>query len=293
MDAMAMVTVVTTSSYTYDLAEMTTKAGSTTYAYDNDGNMISSTISTATTNHAYDYEDQMVRAGTKSYGRDPFGRAISATTGTTRTDYLFDGAEVIQEQSGTATPVYYTRGLGARAICRPAGTATPSYYHYDSLGSMVGLTDGTKLTDSYPYDAFANVRTRSGTSTQPFQYVGNAYDSGTKLYDFHARAYDAGVGRFTSKDPIAGFAERPQTLNPYPYGLNGPLAHPDPWGLYAAAPGSDFSICPTTTWRIPTTPPCHRTSWPAVEVPARAQQVRLLLSRRRATCCRVLPLWQG
>lgn len=37
----------------------------------------------------------------------------------------------------------------------------------------------------------------------------------------------------------------PQTLNPYAYGLNGPLAYTDPYGLYAiAAGGSDFSDLP-------------------------------------------------
>lgn len=106
----------------------------------------------------------MVRAGTKTYERDPFGRMASSTSGTTRTDYLFDGAEVVRENTGTASPTYYTRGLGDRAISRRAGTVTPSYCHYDQVGSVVGLTGGIKLTDSYSYEAFGSVRTRSGTS---------------------------------------------------------------------------------------------------------------------------------
>ncbi len=86
--------------------------------------------------------------------------------------------------------------------------------------------------------------------------MGNAYDSDAKLWDFHARAYDAGVGRFTSKDPVAGLATVSQTLNPYAYGVNGPLAYPDPSGefppaLAAAAPiagrvalavGADYAL---------------------------------------------------
>ncbi len=50
---------------------------------------------------------------------------VSSTAATTTTDYLFDGAEVIQEKTGTAT-THYTRGLGERVISRRAGTATPS-----------------------------------------------------------------------------------------------------------------------------------------------------------------------
>ncbi len=35
--------------------------------------------------------------------------------------------------------------------------------------------------DSYSYDAFDNVRARTGANTQPYQYVGNSYDSTAKL----------------------------------------------------------------------------------------------------------------
>ena len=51
------------------------------------------------------------------------------------------------------------------------------------------------------------MRSRTGTSTQPYQYLGNLYDPDSKLYDFHARAYDSNVGRFTSKDPGAYLAK--------------------------------------------------------------------------------------
>ena len=64
-----------------------------------------------------------------------------------------------------------------------------SYYHNDAIGSVVRLTNSNAaLTDTYSYTAFGEVRERSGTNTQPFQYVGNAYDPTTKLHDFHAKA---------------------------------------------------------------------------------------------------------
>lgn len=99
------------------------------------------------------------------------------------------------------------------------------------------------------------MRERTGTDTQSYLYVGNAWDTDSKLYDFHARSYDAGVGRFTSKDPVSGLATMPQTMNPYAYGVNNPLAYPDPSGefppLLLAAPiagrmalavGADYSL---------------------------------------------------
>jgi large repetitive protein len=68
---------------------------------------------------------------------------------------------------------------------------------------VVGLTDNTgALSDIYSYDAFGNVRARTSITTQPYQYLGNSYDSDSKLLDFHARSYDPAVGRFTSNtDP--------------------------------------------------------------------------------------------
>jgi RHS repeat-associated protein len=183
----------------------------------------------------------ITKAATKTYARDPFGRAISSTVGTTKTDYLFDGAEAIQQKTGTTATTYYTRGLGGQLINRRGGGNPLRYYHHDAIGSVVGLTHSTgALTDTYSYTAFGEVRARTGTNTQPFQYLGNLYDSDSKLLDFHARSYDPAVGRFTSKDPVAGFGEAPQSLNPYSYGYNGPLAYPDPYGqcpiCVAAAP---------------------------------------------------------
>lgn len=45
--------------------------------------------------------------------------------------------------------------------------------------------------------------------------------------------YDPHSGRFASEDPVKGLATMPQTLNPYAYGANGPLAYPDPSGRFA------------------------------------------------------------
>lgn len=111
---------------------------------------------------------------------------------------------------------------------------------------MTGLSDGRgALTDRYSYDAVGNSLSESGQSAQPFGYQGNRYDGAAGLYDFKARAYDPYTGRFASKDPVRGVASETQTLNPYPCGLNNPLRHPDPSGLFPenvgdpSAPPSD------------------------------------------------------
>lgn len=72
----------------------------------------------------------MTKAGTTTYAYDNNGNTISSTSGTTTTSYLLDGAEVIQEKVGTAAPTYYTRGLYDQLISRRSGTNAPTYYHH-------------------------------------------------------------------------------------------------------------------------------------------------------------------
>lgn len=50
------------------------------------------------------------------------------------------------------------------------------------------MSNTVARTDSYVYTAFGQVRGRTGTSEQPFGYVGNAFDPKTGLSDFHACA---------------------------------------------------------------------------------------------------------
>lgn len=210
-----------------------TSAGSETFSHDQNGNLTSRTEGSTTTDYSYDFEDQLIEAGGKSYEHDAKGRVVSSAEGDTETDFLFDGQQVIREQEeGTSAAISYLRGLGGRLVSQRAGSGAPSYYHHDSIGSVTALSGSSgTVTDTYSYDAFGNERERTGTSEQPYGYAGNRHDPDSGLSDFHARTYDPVAGRFTSKDPVRGFAGMPQTLNPYAYGINGPLAHPDPSGL--------------------------------------------------------------
>ena len=100
------------------------------------------------------------------------------------------------------------------------------------------------MSDSYTYDAFGNVLDHSGESTQPYTYVGNRAYPAAGFSDFYARAYDPATGRFTSEDPVKGLATLPQTLNPYIYGVNGPLAYLDPSGAFPPAAAAGLLAVP-------------------------------------------------
>ncbi len=145
-----------------------------------------------------------------------------------------------------ATPIHYARGLGQQLVNRRVGTGAPTYYHHDAIGSVVGLSGPTgSLTDTYAYEAFGNVVDRTGRSTQPYQYLSNAYDPTTKLYDFHARMYDPSVGRFLSEDPVEGLPSLTQTMNSYSCSANNPMRYPDPSGMLGNGLTNDDPLMPS------------------------------------------------
>jgi len=103
--------------------------------------------------------------------------------------------------------------------------------HGDASLNVRLLTDETgTATDRYDYDAFGNLIGRSGTTPNPYQFAGERYGEEEGLTYLRARYYDPRTGRLTSRDPFAGFPEKPLSQNPYQYGYQNPLSFSDPSG---------------------------------------------------------------
>jgi RHS repeat-associated protein len=81
---------------------------------------------------------------------------------------------------------------------------------------------------SIEYQPFGESSTTG--SEEDYQFTGKEKDA-SGLYYFGARYYDPQVGRFTTKDPLPGRIQSPQTLNRYVYCLNNPLKYLDPQGM--------------------------------------------------------------
>jgi len=101
----------------------------------------------------------------------------------------------------------------------------------DPRGSvrLVVNAETGKILQEMDYDEFGKVTADSSPDFQPFGFAGCLYDVDTKLCHFGAREYDAGLGRWLSKDPI-GFDGKDTNL--YGYVFNDPINFIDPKGTF-------------------------------------------------------------
>ncbi len=103
----------------------------------------------------------------------------------------------------------------------------PLYYAQDQVGTVVGLVDGSgTVVGRLSYDSYGNIAAASGTLPD-YRYAGLYYHLETGLYMATYRAYDAGAGRWLSRDPVR---ERGGT-DLYVYVLDNPVNFTDQSGL--------------------------------------------------------------
>ena len=195
-----------TTTYVYDAANelLTLKdsAGTTTYTYDADGNQLTQQVPvTGTTSHTWDYEDLLTRVHLPGGGRSTFTYnwqnkrvQIEDSGGTSKP--LWDGDNLLLETDGadvtqvvnTLEPEQYGNQISQRR------SAATHYYHFDGLGSTDRLTNASEtVTDSYIYKAFGIPVTATGSTTNPFRYIGRLgyfYDTTTGLYHVRALAQE-------------------------------------------------------------------------------------------------------
>jgi len=241
------------SPYQYNISNQLTSLPGTTYAYDNNGNMVSKTDSNGTTGFTWDYENRLTSVtlpgggGTVTFKYDPFGRRIQKSSASGIVNYLYDGANIVTEVDAAGnTLAAYAQGAGIDEPLAMWRAGATSYYEADGLGSVTSLSAGSTLSATYTYDAFGNPTASTGTLTNPFRYTGREWDSETHLYYYRARYYDPSVGRFTSEDAVRFLGGN----NFYAYALNQPTTYIDPHGFAPegacpcsqASPGIDKAV---------------------------------------------------
>ena len=139
------------------------------------------------------------------------------------------GLQPLVEERGT-TQTLNIYGPGGAIIAQvatdsPAGgtpTTQTRYLLHDHLGSTrVVLDSNNQVLGSFDYSPFGETTVSNGAAGNvanvAYRYTGQEVNDGLGTYNYHARHYDAGVGRFLRVDPARQFASS------YAYVGNNPI----------------------------------------------------------------------
>ncbi|HEX5114174.1 MAG TPA: RHS repeat-associated core domain-containing protein [Pseudonocardiaceae bacterium] len=217
-----------TASYTYDASGDTTSitggTGDQSLAWTDDGKLASDTTSAGTSSYVYDADGQLV------VRRDP-GKVTALVGG---------GDEEIDLDTATnalTATRYYSVGdtvIAARSSTAAGGITNPVYLIPDRQGTdTLAVDSNTYAVTRRQFLPFGQDRTTTpgawpGDSKG---YVGGTDDSATGMENLGAREYDPATGRFLSDDPVME-ADDPTQLGGYDYAGNSPVTHEDPSGEF-------------------------------------------------------------
>jgi len=185
-----------------------------TYSYDLNGNRTNKTDGVTATGYGYDTQNRLIAAvqgGVTNFvaGYDYRTRRQTKDEGTP-TLFRYDSGDSFQEVAHSTITVEFVRGSG--------------------LGSTVALTlQSGAVQKSDLYEAFGNVVSSTGSSSNNRLSHTKERDSSIGLDNHGRRYFDPEIGRYINRDPI-GYGDG---LNVYLYVHNNPINHIDPLGLYA------------------------------------------------------------
>jgi RHS repeat-associated protein len=209
------------------------------YTYDEDGNVHTRTTRAGTDTLTYDDEGQLSElastgsAGDTKYLYDASGSLLirHSPTGTT----LYTGDEEITLKTGatSADGVRYI-SIAGQTVATRSSDGKFTYLIPDRQGTgTLQIDSQTQQVVRRQYKPFGETRDQSGTWTGQRGYVGGTQDDNTGLTNLGAREYDPTVGRFLSPDPILDPGS-PQGWNAYDYAGDSPVTASDPSGLCRA-----------------------------------------------------------
>jgi RHS repeat-associated protein len=204
--------------------------------YDSNGN----TRTNGSNTFLYDVENRLTNATVSGTNivivYDGNGNRVKKIVGTTTNTFLVDDrnptgyAQVLEEKTGTNLTRTYTYGLNLISQ-RDASSGTQNYYGFDGNGNTRYLTStNAVVTDTYAYDAFGNLLTSTGTTTNFYRYAGEQFDPQLGFYFLRARYMNPNTGRFLTRDSFEGTTSDPTSLHKYLYGADNPINNVDPNG---------------------------------------------------------------
>jgi len=237
------VTLLGTNSYTYDANGNLLSDGQRTFAYDDENQLSSVTVSNAWRSE-FVYDGMLRRRKRLEYTWSG-----GAWLKTNEVRYVYDGRVVVQERDASNLPlVSYTRGNYVSGGPKDAGgigrllarTDSPllalgsslahAYYHCDGNGNVTCLINASNaIVGRYTYDPFGSVLSMSGplAGANLYRFSSKEVHPNSGLVYYLYRYYDPNLQRWLSRDPI----QEQGGLNLYRYVANRPLNFVDRFGL--------------------------------------------------------------
>ncbi|MGC1119670.1 MAG: RHS repeat-associated core domain-containing protein [Candidatus Methanofastidiosia archaeon] len=219
--------------------QVTGLSDGTVFSYDENGNMVGKMKGSDTWEYMYDSSNGLTRVEKNDmtigeYVYDGNGRRILVIENSTETVYVYSGLNVLYEETATGTANYVYGPTGRLAKKTTIEDESHMfYYHTDHLGSTRLVTDeSADIVVSTRFEPFGE---NTSPGEESYLFTGKEQDE-TGLYYYGARYYDPELGRFTTRDPLAGDKTNPQSLNLYGYCVNNPLKLTDPTGMF-------FKLC--------------------------------------------------
>ncbi|MES2689757.1 MAG: phosphodiester glycosidase family protein [Bacteroidota bacterium] len=213
------------------------------FIYDNNGNITG--VPYGANSITYDPVSQMtafiamkkVTAGFQYNGQDQRVLKTAVTTSGAVTKRLYVHGvndyplmEIGQDAAGNRTTTFYVYGpTGLIAIQQGARRLFTLKDHLGSIRAVIDTNNQLRASFTYTPLGVTSSSIDSAIIDIPLNYrfTGQEYDPETQLYNFRARFYDPGYGRFYTTDPMLQFA------SPYVYAGNNPISNIDPSGTWS------------------------------------------------------------
>jgi RHS repeat-associated protein len=217
------------ANVTFDANNRIKNWGAQTLTYDNNGNLINDG------SNAYGWDERgrlvtITGAVSAVFAYDGLGRRVSKTIAGIQTGYVYDGANVVQELSGSSVLSNFIVGTSVDEWFERQQSAVVRVPLVDALGSVRALADASGvIKTTYSYDAYGLPTPAGATDGNAYQYTGREDDVGG-LHFYRARYYQPKYAAFISEDPLGW---RSGQTNGYSYVDGNPLGSSDPSGLMA------------------------------------------------------------
>ncbi len=208
-------------------------------------------VATSGTNQTltYDPDGNLLNDGTQTYEWDAANRLTAVNeAGNLRSEFTYDGlsrrVKIIEKSNGAVTSTKNLLWCGTE-ICEerdasnnvtrryyPQGmqlSGSNYFYTRDHLGSIRELTDSSGVIQArYSYDPYGRRTKLSGSMAADFGFTGDYWHAPSHLALSLYRGYNADLGRWISRDPVA---ER-GGINLYEYVGSDPSNSIDELGLW-------------------------------------------------------------